>query len=42
MNNAGVTHKPKSMETVTEKEFNKVFNVNAKSVYFAENILYPK
>ena len=34
VNNAGVTHKPKFMETVTEKEFDKVFNVNAKSVYF--------
>ena len=34
VNNAGVTHKPKFMETVTEKEFDKVFNVNAKSVYY--------
>ena len=35
VNNAGITHKPKAMEDVTEKEFNKVFNVNAKSVYFS-------
>ena len=34
VNNAGITHKPKPMEDVTEKEFEKVFNVNAKSVYF--------
>ena len=32
VNNAGITHKPKPMENVTEKEFDKVFNVNAKSV----------
>ena len=30
VNNAGVTHKPKPMETVTENEFDRVFNVNAK------------
>ena len=42
VNNAGVTHKPKSMETVTEKEFNKVFNVNAKSVYFCGKYFFPK
>ena len=42
VNNAGVTHKPKSMETVTEKEFNKVFNVNAKSVYFCGKYFIPK
>ena len=42
VNNAGVTHKPKSMETVTEKEFNKVFNVNAKSVYFCGKYFVPK
>ena len=28
------------MEDVTEKEFDKVFNVNAKSVYYCGNILY--
>ena len=42
VNNAGVTHKPKSMETVTEKEFDKVFNVNAKSVYFCGKFFVPK
>ncbi len=42
VNNAGVTHKPKSMETVTEKEFNKVFSVNAKSVYFCGKYFVPK
>jgi len=42
VNNAGVTHKPKSMETVTEKEFDKVFNVNAKSVYYCGKFFVPK
>ena len=42
VNNAGVTHKPKFMETVTEKEFDKVFNVNAKSVYYCGKYFVPK
>ena len=42
INNAGVTHKPKAMEQVTEKEFNKVFNVNAKSVYYCGKFFVPK
>ena len=42
VNNAGITHKPKPMEDVTEKEFEKVFNVNAKSVYFCGKYFVPK
>ncbi len=42
VNNAGVTHKPKPMERVTEDEFDKVFNVNAKSVYFCGKYFVPK
>ena len=42
VNNAGTTHKPKPMETVTEKEFDRVFNVNAKSVYFCGKYFVPK
>ena len=42
VNNAGVTHKPKFMETVTEKEFENVFNVNAKSVYYSGKYFIPK
>ena len=30
------------METVTEKEFDKVFNVNAKSVYYCGKYFVPK
>ena len=42
VNNAGITHKPKPMEKVTEKEFDKVLNVNAKSVYFCGKYFVPK
>ena len=42
VNNAGVTHKPKSMEKVTDKEFNNVFNVNAKSVFYCGKYFVPK
>ena len=42
VNNAGVTHKPKPMENVTEKEFNYVLNVNAKSVYYCGKFFVPK
>ena len=41
VNNAGITHKPKPMETVTEKEFDRVFNVNAKSVYYCAKFFVP-
>lgn len=33
INNAGITHLPKPMETVEEDEFDRVLAVNAKSVY---------
>ena len=42
VNNAGITHKPKFMELVNEKEFDKVFNVNAKSVYYCGKYFVPK
>ncbi len=42
VNNAGITHNPKPMESVTEKEFDKVFNVNSKSVYFCGKYFVPK
>ena len=41
VNNAGITHKPKFMELVNEKEFDKVFNVNAKSVYYCGKYFVP-
>ena len=42
VNNAGITHKPKNMETVTNNEFDKVFNVNAKSVYLSAKYFLPR
>ena len=42
VNNAGITHKPKPMEKISEKEFDKVFNVNAKSVYYCGKYFVPK
>ena len=42
VNNAGVTHKPKPMERVTEREFDKVFSVNAKSVYYCGKFFVPE
>ncbi len=42
VNNAGITHKPKKMEAVTEREFDKVFYVNAKSVYLSAKYFVPK
>ena len=41
VNNAGVTHLPKPMETVTEDEFDRVFNVNCKSVYLMARAFNP-
>ena len=42
VNNAGITHKPKNMEAVTGREFDRVFNVNAKSVYLSAKYFVPK
>ena len=41
VNNAGITHLPNSMEHVTEEEFDKIFSVNSKSVYFSAKYLVP-
>lgn len=35
VNNAGITHLPAPMETIGSDEFDRVFNVNCKSVYLA-------
>ena len=34
VNNAGITHLPNSMEDISESEFDKIFAVNSKSVFF--------
>ena len=42
VNNAGITHLPKPMEEVEEDEFDRVLNVNAKSVYLTARALVPE
>ena len=42
VNNAGITHLPNSMEDISESEFDKIFAVNSKSVFFSAKYLVPK
>ncbi|WP_107496701.1 glucose 1-dehydrogenase [Thalassobius sp. I31.1] len=41
VNNAGVTHLPAAMEDVSEEDFDRVLNVNTKSVYLAAKNIVP-
>jgi 3-oxoacyl-[acyl-carrier protein] reductase len=41
VNNAGITHLPQPLEDVAEDEFDRVFRVNAKSVYLTARHLVP-
>lgn len=41
VNNAGITHLPAAMEDISEEEFDRVFAVNAKSVYLTAKHLVP-
>lgn len=41
VNNAGITHLPMPMEEVPEEEFDRVFAVNAKSVYLTARAFVP-
>jgi 3-oxoacyl-[acyl-carrier protein] reductase len=41
INNAGVTHLPTALESVSEEDFDRVFNVNMKSVYLTARALVP-
>ncbi len=41
VNNAGITHLPKPLENVTEEEFDKVFRVNSKPVFFCGKFFVP-
>lgn len=41
VNNAGVTHLPAMMEEISEADFDRVFAVNAKSVYLTARALLP-
>ena len=41
VNNAGVTHLPTPLEEVSEDDFDRVFAVNAKSVYLTARVFVP-
>ena len=41
VNNAGVTHLPMPLEEVSEEDFDRVFRVNAKSVYLTARHIVP-
>lgn len=41
INNAGTTHKNQPMLSVDEKTFDRVFNVNVKSIYFITHAIVP-
>ena len=41
VNNAGITHLPMPLEDLSEEEFDKVFAVNAKSVFFCGKYFVP-
>ena len=41
VNNAGITHMPAAMEDISEEDFDRVFAVNAKSVYLTARHIVP-
>ena len=41
VNNAGITHLPNPMETISEREFDKILSVNAKSVFLTARRIVP-
>ena len=41
INNAGITHLPTPLEDVSEDDFDRVFNVNMKSIYLTARALVP-
>ena len=41
VNNAGITHKPAPLDEISEEEFDRVFAVNARSVYLMARALVP-
>jgi 3-oxoacyl-[acyl-carrier protein] reductase len=41
INNAGVTHLPTALEDVSEDDFDRVFNINMKSVFLTARALVP-
>ncbi|MGI9351360.1 MAG: SDR family oxidoreductase [Rhizobiaceae bacterium] len=41
INNAGTTHLPAPMEDISEDDFDRVFNVNAKAIFLAAKYIVP-
>ena len=41
VNNAGVTHLPTPLEVVSEADFDRVFAVNCKAIYYAAKVFIP-
>jgi NAD(P)-dependent dehydrogenase (short-subunit alcohol dehydrogenase family) len=41
VNNAGTTYRNKPTMEVTDEEFDKVFNVNVKSIYYSASVIVP-
>ncbi len=41
VNNAGITHLPSAMEKIDESQFNRLFSVNAKSVFLTAKFFVP-
>ncbi|KAK4560358.1 hypothetical protein LTR86_005554 [Recurvomyces mirabilis] len=41
INNAGTTYRNKPTGEVTDEDFDKVFNVNVKSIYYSANVIVP-
>lgn len=41
INNAGTTYRNKSTNDVSDEDFDKVFAVNVKSIYYSANVLVP-
>lgn len=41
VNNAGVGHKPKPMESLSEEDFDRLFEVNIKSIYRTARLVVP-
>jgi len=42
INNAGITHSPAAIEDISEEDFDRVFSVNAKSVFLTSKYVIPK
>lgn len=42
VNNAGITHLPGPLENISESDFDQIFRVNMKAVYFTSQLVVPR